>query len=161
MHYSGYLDIETTGLSPLSADLTVIGLHIEDGDHRVIQFVGAEICSSKLVDAIKNIKVLFTYNGARFDLPFIQKKLGIDLKSYCQHEDLMYACWKRNLYGGLKAVERTLGITRKLTDVDGWMAVQLWHDYHVNGNTGSLDTLLEYNREDVLNLKALRCKISI
>jgi uncharacterized protein YprB with RNaseH-like and TPR domain len=161
MNYFGYLDIETTGLNPRNEDLTVIGLHIDDGSHSVIQLVGDEICSSKLLDALKSITKLYTYNGARFDLPFIREKLGLDVREHCHHKDLMYECWKKNLYGGLKAVERTLGINRNLTDVDGWIAIQLWFDYQDNGNTGSLNTLLEYNKEDVLNLKALRHKLNI
>ncbi len=35
--------------------------------------------------------------------------------------------------GGLKAVEVRLGIARRLTDMNGYMAVRLWWDY-VNNN---------------------------
>lgn len=159
MKYYAYLDIETTGLSPYREDLTVIGLHLDDGDNEVIQFIGDDICSSKPIKIIKNVNTLYTYNGAQFDLPFIRKKLRVDLTAHCQHEDLKYLCWQNNLYGGLKAVERELGIKRKLSDVDGWMAVQLWHNYKFNGCTASLQKLLEYNKEDVLNLKKLRRKL--
>jgi len=41
----------------------------------------------------------------------------------------MHHCWRNNLYGGLKAVERTLGIPRKLKEVDGYEAVKLWWRY--------------------------------
>ncbi len=160
MHYNGYLDIETTGLSRRNGKLTVIGLHVDDGNDNIIQFVGDEICSSKLIDALRDIKVLYTYNGTRFDLPFIREKLRVDLTGYCRHEDLMYECWRRNLYGGLKVVEKILGIKRTINDIDGWVAVQLWYDYRVNGNTASLNTLLEYNKEDVINLKELRWKLN-
>ncbi len=161
MQYSGYLDIETTGLSPRTCDLTVIGLHVDNGNNSVIQFVGDEIRSSKLINELRDIKVLYTYNGARFDLPFISEKIGIELTEYCRHEDLMFECWRRNLYGGLKAVEKHLGIKRKLTDINGWVAVQLWYDYKSNGNTASLNKLLEYNKEDVMNLKELKGKLNI
>ncbi|MBI4697570.1 MAG: ribonuclease H-like domain-containing protein [Nitrospirae bacterium] len=156
MNYA-YLDIETTGLRSHHGELTVIGIHLENGeDGKVIQFVGEEICSSKLIDMIRGVDVLYTYNGSRFDLPFINAKLNVDLQEYCLHNDLMYACWQNNLKGGLKSVERQLGIPRKLTDVDGWAAVQLWHNYKNDGCTDSLNKLLEYNKEDVLNLKTLR-----
>jgi uncharacterized protein YprB with RNaseH-like and TPR domain len=154
--YSAYLDIETTGLSPYSAELTVIGIHVEDRCEEVVQLIGDEISPSGLMRAIRNISALYTYNGSRFDLPFIMKKLKIDLTGHCPHTDLMYSCWQRNLKGGLKAVERQLGIERRLTDVDGWVAVQLWHNYKLNGCINSLNKLLEYNKEDVLNLKKLR-----
>jgi uncharacterized protein YprB with RNaseH-like and TPR domain len=154
--YSAYLDIETTGLSPDFAELTVIGIHVENGCEEVVQLIGDEISESGLIEALRNVDKLYTYNGSRFDLPFIREKLNIDLTDCCPHTDLMYSCWQRNLKGGLKAVERQLGIARSLTDVDGWVAVQLWHAYKETGCVNSLNKLLEYNKEDVLNLKKLR-----
>lgn len=159
MEDCAYLDIETTGLSLFSADVTVIGVS-RDSDKGVIQLVGDDISSSRLVDMLEGIGILYTYNGARFDLPFIREKLGVDLMERCEHRDLMYSCWKRNLYGGLKAVERQLGIRRKFPDIDGWVAVRLWMEYRYNGDIGSLEKLLQYNREDVLNLRILRQKLS-
>lgn len=162
MRFYGYLDIETTGLSPIVSDLTVVGLCLERGKQfRFIQLVGEDISELKLVRLIREISVLYTYNGARFDLPFIKSKLGIDLKQQCIHRDLMYECWRRNLYGGFKQVERQLGICRKTLGVDGYMAVKLWYDYKNYGNKKSLVTLLKYNREDVLNLRVLKKKLKI
>lgn len=158
---NAYLDIETTGLSPNYYDLTVVGLHLEDDNDEVVQFVGEEICSSELLKIIRKVDTVYTYNGARFDLPFIKGKLKLDITRHCQHEDLMYACWQKNLYGGMKEVERKLGIKRKIADVDGWIAVQLWHNYKFNGCNISLKKLLEYNKEDILNLKKIRKKLKI
>lgn len=160
--YCAYLDIETTSLNPRDGDLTVIGLYLEnDHKQKVIQLVGDEISSSKLIEIMEKVKVFYTYNGKRFDLPYIKTKLGIELTDYCIHNDLMYECWQRNLKGGFKEVERKLGIRRKLSEIDGRVAVQLWHNYKFYGDKESLRTLLEYNKEDVLNLKALREKLKI
>ena len=160
MQYRAYLDIETTGLRPSDCELTVIGIYRENGSHEeVIQLVGDEISLSKLIGALDNISMLYTYNGSRFDLPFIKMKLGIDLTEHCAHEDLMYACWKKKLKGGLKSVERQLGINRELTDIDGLMAVQLWYEYIDQGNANSLVKLLKYNEEDVVNLRTLRKRL--
>lgn len=162
MENCAYLDIETTGLSTLNGEITVIGVHLEDSSQNgFIQLVGDEITHSRLKDIVGNTQVLYTYNGSRFDLPFIREKLGIDLSESCQHRDLMYSCWKKNLYGGLKSVERQLGIQRKLTDIDGWVAVQLWTDYVQFNDRESLLRLLAYNREDVHNLKVLRYKLNV
>ena len=161
MQYRAYLDIETTGLRPAECELTVIGIYRENGtDDEVIQMVGDEISRSKLVAALENTSSLYTYNGSRFDLPFINTKLGIDLTEHCEHEDLMYACWKQKLKGGLKSVERQLGIQRQLTDVDGLMAIQLWYEYVDQGNENSLAKLLKYNEEDVVNLRTLRERLN-
>ena len=157
-----YLDIETTGLDPANGELTVIGLCLEEGDgRRIVQLVEDEIRSSNLTKIMKKVKVLYTYNGVRFDLPYIKMKLGIDLTDYCIHKDLMYECWRRNLYGGFKEVERKLSIERKLTGINGKDAVRLWYNYKFYGDKKSLEILLTYNREDVLNLIALRQKLSI
>ena len=160
--YRAYLDIETTSLSPSTGDLTVIGLCLERRKNiRFLQMVGDEISSVKLMRLIKNVDMLYTYNGSRFDLIYINAKLGVNLASNCIHKDLMYDCWKRNLYGGLKEVERKLDIKRKLTDINGWIAVQLWWNYVSLGDKKSLKKLLEYNKEDVLNLRVLRKKLCV
>ena len=162
MKYSVYLDIETTGLSLQHESLTVIGLHMDyDNQSQTIQLVGNDIFTSKLVKLIRKDATLYTYNGSRFDLPFIKAKLGIDLTEHCVHRDLMYDCWNQNIYGGLKEVERKLGIERKTVGIDGFMAIQLWYDYEHYGDEQALATLLEYNKEDVVNLKALRQKLNI
>ena len=162
MKCCAYLDIETTSLSPYSGDLTVVGLHLDYGNkNTTIQLVGEEIDASKLIEVINEVGVLYTYNGTRFDLPYIKVKLGIDLNKSCMHKDLMYDCWRRDIYGGLKKVEKKLGIKRKTANIDGFMAVQLWYDYELRGNEKALAILLEYNREDVVNLKSLREKLNI
>jgi hypothetical protein len=71
----------------------------------------------------------------------------------------MYDCWRRNLYGGLKAVERQLGISRQLKDIDGRQAITLWWNYRLGNDHKSLSLLLQYNKEDVLNLQELRNKL--
>lgn len=158
----GYLDIETTGLSPRNADVTVVGLAVERGNMlEVIQMVHPGIEERSLRAALKGVQTIYTYNGRRFDLPFLRKRLGIHLEKSFVHRDLMYDCWQRNLKGGLKRVEQTLNIPRRLKDINGWMAVQLWQDYIDHHDTDALQTLLEYNREDVLNLQTLRLCLNV
>ena len=72
----------------------------------------------------------------------------------------MYDCWKQDLKGGLKIVEQKLGIHRRLKDIDGFMAVRLWWDYVNTKNESALKTLLDYNKEDVVNLTALRNRLN-
>ena len=89
-------------------------------------------------------------------MPFISSRLKLNLEELFEHRDLMYDCWRCNLRGGFKAVERQLGIKRKLTEVNGYEAIKLWWRYVNDFDDDALDILLDYNREDVLNLKALR-----
>ena len=157
-----YLDIETTGLCSFYDEITVIGVCLANNfENRLVQLVGGDVTRSNLLRTLRCVNTIYTYNGSRFDLPFIKAKLEIDLKDHFKHTDLMYDCWKQNLKGGLKGVERLLGIKRQLLDVDGYMAVQLWWDYINNLNEQSLQTLLEYNREDLVNLRMLRRKLGI
>jgi hypothetical protein len=104
---------------------------------------------------------LYTYNGLRFDLPFISACLGVELAQRLRHTDLMYDCWRQGLYGGLKAVEAHLGIARQVVGVNGYEAVLLWHRYETYGDAQALATLLAYNREDVGNLLHLRQKLGV
>jgi len=185
MAIRGYLDIETTGLSRNYCDLTVVGVGFESGGvFECVQLVGDKIYPDALNKLFKKAPVFYTYNGKRFDLPFIKVKLQVDLTDYAGHEDLMYRCWKNDLYGGLKAVEKKLGhedlmyrcwkndlygglkavekklgIERNTADVDGRMAVSLWYDYRNRNNKKALELLLKYNEEDVRNLVTLREKL--
>lgn len=156
-----YLDIETTSLDPQDGEITVIGLGVEQGESfDLIQLVGENLDAPALIGHVRAHRTLYTYNGERFDLPFIRARLGVDLTEYCAHRDLMHDCHRHGLYGGMKQVERTLGIGRELTDVNGIVAVRLWRDYKLWGCRESLEKLLRYNREDVLNLRALRFKLN-
>lgn len=155
-----YLDIETTGLSSARDEITVVGIHLDNhAETNCIQLVGMEITTNAILDTIEGVEVIYTYNGSRFDLPFIYTKLGVNLAKDFVHHDLMYDCWRCNLYGGLKAVERQLGIERKLKEVDGYEAVKLWWRYLDYFDLDALNKLLEYNKEDVLNLKALKQRL--
>lgn len=158
--FDAYLDIETTGLSCLYADITVIGMYLVNGsDSKLVQLVGKEITSDNLLETIIGVNKIYTYNGSRFDLPFIHGALGIDLEAVIAHHDLMYDCWRCNLKGGFKAVEQQLGIPRKLKGITGWDAVLLWQRYQYYGDRNALATLLKYNEEDVMNLKVLRGRL--
>ena len=157
-----YLDIETTGLSANYSTLTVVGMYVDDGlGGQVLQPIGSEISPRYILDVLQGVDTLYTYNGRRFDLPFIRRALGVDLENLFHHRDLMFDCWARRWYGGLKAVERRLGIARKLPEVDGRQAVRLWQEYESNDDADALFTLLEYNKEDIVNLKVLRHKLGL
>ena len=155
-----YLDIETTGLSPKYNYITVVGIHICSGDDtRFTQLIGKDVTATAILETLQEVSGIYTYNGRRFDIPFIYDCLGINLTELFEHHDLMFDCWKNNLYGGFKAVEKQLGIARRLTEVNGYEAIRLWWRYVECFDLDALDTLLEYNKEDVINLKTLKDKL--
>jgi len=59
-----YLDIETSGLSPLFCEITVIGIHLCDGDDtKLIQLVGEDITVDNILEALTGVSIIYTYNG--------------------------------------------------------------------------------------------------
>jgi hypothetical protein len=66
----------------------------------------------------------------------------------------MYPCRQLDLTGGLKAVERAVGIGRDRPDLSGRDAVRLWHEYE-RGDESALETLVAYNRADTVHLETL------
>jgi uncharacterized protein YprB with RNaseH-like and TPR domain len=153
-----YIDIETTGLSPATCSITVVGIYRVGRDGgRLVQLVGDDVTRAGIEQAVYGVDTIYTYNGRKFDLPFIRDALGLDLVSRCRsHRDLMYDCWRHNLYGGLKKVEVKLGISRQTEGINGLEAVMLWQRYVEHDDRQALDTLLRYNAEDVMNLKILK-----
>jgi uncharacterized protein YprB with RNaseH-like and TPR domain len=157
-----YLDIETTGLSPTYHEISVIGIYLTDGtSQRVVQLVGEDVTKKNLLEALQGARVIYTYNGSKFDLPFLKVSLGIDLLEHFNHRDLMLDCWKNSLYGGFKAVEIRLGISRHLEHVNGMEVIRLWRRYQTNDDRDALTLLLKYNEEDVVNLKTLKERLWI
>jgi uncharacterized protein len=147
-----YLDIETTGLSPRFNELTVVGVLTSDKSDHFTQLVGPEITAKAVKELLKGVDCLYTFNGKRFDIPFICQRLNITVSH--PHVDLMHVCRQHGYVGGLKKIERELGIARQDMAVDGFEAVRLWYAW-LKGSHEALKRLKEYNREDVYNLKVL------
>lgn len=149
-----YLDVEAT----YQGKLTVIGMHHEALG--TVQLVGDQITRANLEAALPMAICVYTFNGDKFDLALIRDQVGVDLQHRYRSVDLMKYCRQAKLYGGLKAVEERLGITRQHTGLSGKDAVALWYTYEKTGDQAALDTLLAYNAEDVVNLKVLRERLS-
>jgi uncharacterized protein YprB with RNaseH-like and TPR domain len=145
-----YLDIETNGLGGPDAHITTIALY--DGS-MITCYVRDENLRDFRND-IREYRLIVTYNGTCFDLPFIENSLGIRITA--PHIDLRYILRSLGYTGGLKRCERRLGIDRgELDGLDGYSAVLLWRDYLLNDNRKALETLLAYNIQDVVNLERL------
>lgn len=149
-HGIAYLDIETTGMDLWGAEITTIALY--DGREVRTYVQGRNL--EAFVDDIGAFRILVTYNGKGFDIPFIERYFRTRLDH--AHIDLRHVLKRLGYGGGLKACERALGIDRgTLRGVDGFFAVLLWQDYIRNRNPRALETLLAYNIEDVVHLEAL------
>jgi len=145
-----FLDIETTGLDQHRHDVTVVGVH-SPGETEVM-VAGRTLTAERLQRRLDDAKLLVTFNGKRFDVPFLETAFDIDID--VPHVDLMYPCRRLDLTGGLKAIEAETGIERDRPDLSGEDAVRLWREYE-RGDESALETLVSYNREDAANLETL------
>jgi hypothetical protein len=147
---TAFLDIETTGCGGGTDHITAISLY-GGGD------IQTYVHGKNLNDFIKDVdafKVLVTYNGKCFDVPFIEREFQIKLPH--GHIDLRYILKSLGYKGGLKGCEKQIGLTRgNLEGVDGYFAVLLWNEYKRTGNERALETLIAYNVEDTVNLETL------
>ena len=150
-HAVAYLDIETTGLSIGRDAITVVGVY--DGTRKRSFVQGDDL--EELPASMELAKLLVTFNGSRFDVPFLRKafpRMALDQI----HLDLLHPLRRLGFRGGLKAIEAQMGILRseETTGLAGFDAIRLWHEYEA-GDDDALDLLLEYNMEDVVNLEPL------
>jgi len=151
MDDAAYLDIETDGLSRDSL-VTVVTVHRKDGTYTLTE--GFDLDPVNLSKALEGAKMLVTFNGSCFDIPVLRNsfpQVDFDIPQY----DLRFASRKVGYRGGLKPLEIELGIHRDedIIDVDGAMAVHLWHQWERNGDKDALEILQEYNRADTVNLE--------
>ncbi|MBU6334144.1 MAG: ribonuclease H-like domain-containing protein [Chloroflexi bacterium] len=148
-----YLDIEMT----FEWSITVVGIYRHDCG--TLQFCGPAVTDVAIYDALAGVGTVVTFNGAGFDLLWLRRRLAIDLTTDFAHDDLMVRCRRRGVRGGLKQIEQQFGITRRSTGLTGRDAPRLWHEYDTNGDEQALAALLEYNREDVVNLALLEHRL--
>jgi uncharacterized protein YprB with RNaseH-like and TPR domain len=157
--YACFLDIETTGLSPVYDDVTTVCVHSLGGTESYV--VGVNL--HELKHDLEGFRYIVSFNGSRFDLPFLARRLGVVFHQL--HLDVMYPLRCLGFRGGLKSIERRLGISRETEGVTGYDAVRLWRAYENDrrievagvevGGDDALQMLLNYNREDAVNLERL------
>jgi uncharacterized protein len=143
-----YLDIETDG-GRSGRSVTTIGMWDSNGFTGLVK--GRDF--DRFPDLIGKYRMIVTFFGTRFDIPMLQK--AFPTVTFDQiHLDLCPTLRRVGLQGGLKKIEKQLGISRG-DDVDGMNgldAIRLWQRYRQFRDESALETLLAYNREDVANL---------
>lgn len=152
------LDIETNGLAPgFGGYATVVGLY--DGhDYRCL-IRGRDLTEKNLMDALSDYKLLITFFGGSFDVPFLLKCFR-GLKINMPHFDLCSGAKRLGMKGGLKKIEPQFGIHRiaEVEGMDGYAAVLLWARAR-KGDEEALEKLVLYNKEDTVNLHPMARKI--
>src|SRR6266853_3137734 len=113
------LDIETDWYRTI----TVLGLRKSSGE--LVQLVGKEVTRKRLLGELPRNSRILTYNGRCFDLPVIRSELRLDLREHFEFQDLRFICQRVGLTGGQKAIEKCIGVKRKLKGLDGRDAISL------------------------------------
>jgi len=152
-----FFDIETDGLSMYEGAPTVICCLHRGEMHTFIRGDNLE----DFPELLLKIDQLVSFNGSSFDVPYIQNYFNIPTLP-CAHIDLRWICHHKGFKGGLKSIERELGLLRDddLHGVDGLEAVWLWERYERYRDISALKRLVKYCQADVLGLEMLARELS-
>jgi uncharacterized protein YprB with RNaseH-like and TPR domain len=148
---ASFFDIETSGLE---ADSTVTLVCCWHGD-RPLRFLADENLDGFL-DLLEQMKLLVSFNGTGFDVPRVLDRFHIP-ELPCAHVDLRWLCHHAGWRGGLKRIERSLGL-RRPSDLDGLggaEAVWLWQTWAERRDERARRTLERYCSADTAMLKLL------
>lgn len=147
-----FLDIETTGLSQYYDHITMIGWSI---NNHYDYYINGITDITNFIDVVKRAKIIVTFNGSIFDIPFIKKFFPHINFPLC-HIDLRFFSKRFNLSGGQKVIEERIKFKRpkSLQNTDGYIATILWDEYKW-GKKSSLEKLIAYNFADIEGMKAI------
>ena len=145
-----FLDIESY---EHGKNITIIGLY--DGIETKTMVKNINLDMNILRKELEKYKLLITFNGSSHDIPNINKYYPKTIPKLA-HIDLRHACKKIGLKGGLKMIEEEVGIKRPIhLKAYGENPIDLWRAFLASGDKEYLDLLIQYNEEDIINLKPL------
>ena len=102
-----FLDIETTGLESDYHEVTMIGAL---GGGKLALFIKG-INLDQFPAYVAQFPLLVTFNGSQFDVPFLRAHFP-EARLDQAHIDLRFVLASLGYRGGLKAIERSLGLRR-------------------------------------------------
>ena len=158
-----FFDIETTGFSRENCTIYLIGCaYTVKGGYEIVQFFAENTTDEQFVlsefgEFSENFDVLISFNGIKFDQPFIEarcRRYNITCKLNSKpHIDILAETRKfskllpiNNLKQ--KTIEAFLGIERK-DEYNGGELIDIYLSYCVNPHPDKEQLLLLHNKEDV------------
>ncbi len=167
-------DIETSGLSPTTSKCILGGVLFPQGEEvQTVQYFAETkkeepALLSSYCDLLATSDVLISYNGARFDLPFLSARL-----KHHGFQSPFEAYYSFDLYRAInhysrfrdflpnlrqKTIESYLGLNEGREDqIDGAESVRLYEDYLRHGTPSAREKILLHNRDDLVQLNRLLC----
>lgn len=164
-----FFDIETTGFSPTSASVYLIGCARRKGKHICIDQFFAEspreekVIISAFVELLKQYRTIISFNGIGFDIPFLKAKCDLygvaeNFSGY-NYIDIFKSVSQLKFLLNLenykqKTVEKFLGIDRA-DKYNGGELINVYYDYVRTKDDEALELLMLHNYEDVLGMTSL------
>ncbi|MBR5376078.1 MAG: ribonuclease H-like domain-containing protein [Lachnospiraceae bacterium] len=164
-----FVDIETTGLSASHNSIYLIGcLYTRNGTWRTVQFFADSIDEEESVlysfyNFALGFDTLVTFNGNRFDIPFIQEKLnkydmpfdlyrykGIDIYKRLRPYKALFSLADMKQ----KSLESFLDIERD-DEKSGSELIKVYEEYTVHPTEFSQNLILTHNYDDICGMKSL------
>ncbi len=164
-----FFDIETTGFSPASSSLYLIGTMVQEGGRmKLTQWFASRMSQEEeLLEAfaqcLPRYACLVHFNGDQFDIPYLEKcarayRISLPFSSLTSLDLLKKAREQRELLQldscRQTALERFLGIHRK-DRFDGGQLIAVYQQYLRTQDESLLDSLLLHNAEDVSGMLRL------
>ncbi|HRR32685.1 MAG TPA: ribonuclease H-like domain-containing protein [Kiritimatiellia bacterium] len=148
---ASFFDIETSGLDADSIVTLVCCYH----RGQPLRFLADENLDDFL-NLLDEIRLLVSFNGSSFDVPRVLDRFHIPALP-CAHVDLRWLCHHAGWRGGLKAIERALGLRRPpdLEGLGGAEAVGLWQAWRDRQDEQARRTLERYCTADTVMLQML------
>lgn len=162
-----FLDIESTGLRP-SRPLFLVGLLLFcDGQLVLRQYLARHPREEgpllrDLARELADQQVLITYNGKRFDLPYIEERMachGVPFSWGKFHIDLLWQARAR--YRGvlpdcrLATLEENIFSEKRRGDVPGARIPQVYNSFVKKQEPSLMRKILEHNALDLISLYKL------
>lgn len=164
-----FFDIETTGFSPSTSNVYLIGCARRKGEHICIDQFFAEnpneekVIINAFLEILKQYKTIISFNGVGFDIPFLKAKcdkyeINKNFSDY-NYLDIFKSISQIKFLLNLenykqKSIEKFLGIDRE-DKYNGGELINVYHDYVKSKDQEALELLLLHNYEDVLGMTNL------
>lgn len=166
-----FIDIETLGF--YSVPIILIGIaRVSDNNITVNQYLsrnaGEEPAMlTAFLDHFRKSDNIITFNGRRFDAPFIDDRLSYhkikESVTSKAHYDALYpsrSAWKTKLPNcKLGTLEKhILGIERE-DDVPSRSVPDFYRTYVRQNNVGPLVPIIDHNKQDLITLAKIYCRL--
>jgi uncharacterized protein YprB with RNaseH-like and TPR domain len=164
------LDLETTGLA--GTPLFLIGtLGWHEGTPVLQQYFARDYAEEKAVtslflEAISRKKLLVSFNGRTFDLPYIRVRSAVNAIPFrvdLAHLDMLHEC--RRAWRGvlpdcrLQTLESYVCGRARHADIPGNEIPEAYHAFVRTGNAAQIVQILEHNMLDLVTLAELMVRL--